>query len=114
MSEAGYAANSITADDISDRMRVARSGVVYFLRPGTDPVFFPGMSAEIVLRYQLLKSSTPLLLETRSHLCCPHVRRDGQSDQVVGVLGTVHPEVLQSYEILHPCSLLEIDIEAIM
>jgi len=36
------------------------------------------------------------------------------SEKTVGVLGVVHPEVLSKYEISYPCSLVEIDIEAIM
>ena len=50
MSEAKYASNSLSHEEIGDRMRVARPGLVYFLRAGNDPVFFPGMSAEVVLR----------------------------------------------------------------
>ena len=68
-----------------------RPGVVYYLRPGSDPVFFPGMSGEIVLK-----------------------REGNADDQVVGLFGVVHPDVLQAYEIQYPCSLLELDVEAIM
>ena len=88
--EAGYAANSLTAGEIKDLERVARQGLVYFVKPSADPAFFPGMAADIVLR-------TTEGVET-----------------VVGVMGVVHPEVLSNYDISYPCSVVELDIEAIM
>jgi phenylalanyl-tRNA synthetase beta chain len=88
--EAGYAANSLTAGEIKDLERVARQGLVYFVKPSADPAFFPGMAADIVLR-------TTEGVET-----------------VVGVMGVVHPEVLSNYDISYPCSVCELDIEAIM
>jgi phenylalanyl-tRNA synthetase beta chain len=90
MPEQSYAASSLDVDEISNRGRVARSGMVYSLRHGDDPLFFPGMCAEILLK------------------------RGDEPERVVGILGTVHPEVLQNFEILHPCSLIELDIDAIM
>lgn len=64
--------------------------MTYYLKPGDDPVFFPGMCAELVLK------------------------KDGEADRTIGTLGVVHPEVLSNYEIDHPTSLIELDIEAIM
>ena len=90
MAESTYASNSLTGDEIKDRQRVSRSGMTYFLKPGNDPVFFPGMCAELVLK------------------------KDGEADQVIGTLGVVHPEVLSNYEIEFPTSLIELDIEALM
>lgn len=88
--EAVYAQNSLTADEIADRQRVAKADVVYYVRSGTDPLFFPGMNAELVLRYN-----------------------DG-TEVVAGVLGAIHPEVLEKFEILYPCSGVELNIELIM
>lgn len=88
--EDAYAANSLTADDIGDRKRVGRSGVVYSVEPSEDPCFFPGMGAQVVLHY------------------------DDGSRKVVGVLGVVHPEVLANYDVSYPCSVTEIDVEALM
>jgi phenylalanyl-tRNA synthetase beta chain len=85
-----YAATSLTADEIADRRRVARPAVVYSIRACTDPIFFPGMGAEVVLKY------------------------DDGSEKVVGILGVVHPEVLSTYEITYPCSITELDIDALM
>jgi phenylalanyl-tRNA synthetase beta chain len=48
--EETYAANSLTTEEIADRKRVARADVNYFVRPCNDPCFFPGMSAEAVLK----------------------------------------------------------------
>ena len=70
---------------------MARPDVVYFVRPSSDPAFFPGFSAECVLR----------VLATGEEI-------------VVGLLGVVHPEVLHNFEVAYPCSVVELDIEAIM
>ena len=42
------------------------------------------------------------------------LRQDGAVDKCIGVIGVVHPEVLSNYDITYPCSLLELDVEAIM
>lgn len=84
-----YAASSMTAEEIQQRKRIARENMEYGIRAGTDPCFFPGMCAEVVLR------------------------RNG-NEKVVGVFGVVHPEVLTNYEILHPCSVAELNIEALL
>jgi len=95
--EASYAANSLTPEQYADLQRVARSGVVYSVRPGNDPCCFNGMSAEIVL----------------------HWAEGGEGggstrEQVVGTMGAVHPEVLENFDLIYPCSVLEMDIEALM
>lgn len=89
--EDAYASNSLTPEEIADRKRVARPDVVYFVRPSSDPCFFPGFSAEVVLR----------------------VVATG-AEKVVGLLGVVHPEVLHNFEVAYPCSVVELDVEAIM
>ena len=70
--------------------RVAKAGVVYFVRPSTDPVFFTGMGAEAVLKY------------------------DNGDEKVAGIFGVVHPEVLENYEVQYPCSVTELDIDLLM
>lgn len=90
--EKTYAMNSLTVDAFGDLQRVGRPGVVYSVRPSSDPVCFPGMGAEIVL----------------------HWAEEGREDQVVGTFGVVHPEVLQNFEVTYPCSILEMDVEALM
>lgn len=89
--EASYAKSSLTADDIAAVNRVARAGVSYSIRPSSDELFFPGMCADIVL-----------------------IRGDDGSQLHVGVMGVVHPETLSHFEITYPCSIVELNIEAIM
>eukprot|EP01035_Chromulina_nebulosa_P017679 gene17679-23269_t len=88
--EETYALNSLTSEDIANRKRVAKAGVVYYVRSGSDPCYFPSMNAEVVLRY------------------------DNGQELVIGTLGAVHPEVLEKFEINYPCSTVELDINAIM
>jgi len=93
--EESYAAMSLTAEERADRNRVARSGLEYFMRSGSDPCFFQGMRADVILRK--LDSVTNEFTES-----------------VVGTFGALHPDVLRNYEVVYPCSAVEIDIEAIM
>lgn len=88
--EAKYASNSLTKENYADLQRVGRSDVVYFVRPSKEPCFFPGMSADIVLKW------------------------DNGDEQVVGNFGVVHPQVLQNFEVSYPCSVVEMDLEALM
>ncbi|KAJ1422721.1 hypothetical protein B484DRAFT_398953 [Ochromonadaceae sp. CCMP2298] len=85
-----YAKSSLSDAAYADAKRVGRPGVVYSVRQGSDPLFFPGMSAELVLHWA-----------------------DGRV-QVVGCMGAVHPEVLQNFDVSYPASVVEIDIEALM
>ena len=89
--EEAYALNSLTADEISDRKKVARSNVVYFVRSSSDPTYFPSMNAEVVLK----------------------TLADGV-EKIVGTLGVVHPEVLHNFDVSYPCSIVELDIDALM
>jgi len=54
----------------------------YYLRPIQDTTFFPGMTAEVVVR-----------------------------GNPVGVFGVLHPEVLQSFDLAFPASALHMEIE---
>jgi len=87
--EDGYAANSLTTVEIAAGKRVAREGIIYKIREGSDPLFFPSMSAEIVLI------------------------KEGK-ESVIGTLGVVHPDVLMNFDITYPATLVEMDLEAIM
>lgn len=90
--ESSYAMNSLTGDAFGDLKRVGRQGVEYYVRPSSDPCCFPGMGAEIVLHYA----------------------DSSKEDKVVGTFGVVHPEVLQNFDVTYPCSILEMDVEALM
>lgn len=86
-----YAAMSLTADEIQERKRVAREGKHYYVRPSEDPLFFPGMSADVIL-----------------------VDRVQQTEVVVGSLGVVHPNVLKNFEVDYPCSIVEMNLELLL
>jgi phenylalanyl-tRNA synthetase beta subunit len=88
--EDSYASQSLTEREIEDRKRVAKDGLVYTVRADNDPCFFPGMSAEVILIYA-----------------------EG-TEKRAGVFGVVHPEVLQQFELIYPCSAVEMDIEMLM
>ena len=59
----------------------------YGLRHASDPSFFEGRCAEIDLK---------------------------KSGQVVGLFGTVHPEVLGNFDLPYPTSAAEIDLQAFL
>jgi phenylalanyl-tRNA synthetase beta chain len=86
-----YARSSLTADDISSLARVARTGVCYGVRTSADELYFPGMRADVVLINNATKVET-----------------------VIGSMGVVHPEVLSNFEITYPCSVVELDLDAMM
>jgi phenylalanyl-tRNA synthetase beta chain len=86
-----YGSTSLTSEELSDRKRVARSGVVYFVTNSTDECYFQGMRAEVVVRWD-----------------------DSRGEQVVGTMGVVHPSVLDNFGITYPCSMIEINLELLM
>jgi phenylalanyl-tRNA synthetase beta chain len=93
--EDAYASSSLPAEEIADRKRVARAGVLYYVRPSSDPCFFDGMGADVVLR----KSDSEGIVS---------------EEITVGVFGVVHPEVLANYDISYPCSVVELNLESLM
>lgn len=93
--EEAYATTSLTADEISDRKRVARANVFYRVQHGDDPLFFNGMGAEVIL--QTVDTETSKMTEKK-----------------IGIFGVVHPHVLEKFEVNYPCSVLEINLEDIM
>jgi len=90
--EEKYALASLTNEEYLDRKRVARQGVVYCIQSSQDPCHFQGMSANIILKFP--KSDKPEI--------------------VVGTLGVAHPDVLRNFDISYPCSIVEINMEALM
>lgn len=87
--EEAYAKNSLTKEEMESRALVARPGWSYHVRAGTDPLYFPGMAAEVT------------------------VVKEGK-EMSVGSFGVVHPDVLKNYEIIYPCTVCEIDLEALL
>lgn len=70
-----------------------------------DPTFFPGRAATIY--YRLPKEATGLTVLKRT-LKTALNRTD---DLEIGVLGILHPTVLEKFEITYPCSALEFTLE---
>ena len=99
--EANYASNSLTTSEFSSAKRIARNGMEYNVRPSADPCFFPGMGAEVVIKY---------LDESSAKQAGVGVG----GEKVVGVFGVVHPEVLANYEIAYPTTACEMDLQVLM
>ncbi|KAG8929804.1 phenylalanine--tRNA ligase subunit beta [Tulasnella sp. 419] len=112
----------------------------YYLKETNDPTFFPGRAAKIFYRAkgnppystsqmsQIAQSAeqhptstiagSPSEAEENSIISSlkskldsvlPRVGLDG--DVEIGVLGILHPNVLENFEINHPCSALEFNLE---
>eukprot|EP01133_Synstelium_polycarpum_P014962 gene14962-17690_t len=60
---------------------LAKSGKGYYLVHSTDKVFIPGMGTDVIV-----------------------------NGKKIGIMGTVHPQVLKNYGVLYPCSLLELEV----
>lgn len=110
--EETYANTSLSADEISDRKRVARSGVAYRVRHGNNPTFFPGMSAEVVLLE--LQPEAAAAASSSSAAAAAAPKMQVVNERVIGVFGVLHPDVLTKFDISYPCSLLEINLEALL
>jgi len=75
------ALNKVQCKDINKPLQ--HSGLsTYYLKPSEDPTFLPGRRADIIL-----------------------------NEQKIGVIGVIHPEVLDSFKIPYPISGFEICIE---
>jgi phenylalanyl-tRNA synthetase beta chain len=96
--EEKYGQTSLTIEELQDRKRVARTpNVHYTVRQPiqTDPCFFVGMTAEIVLLYDRPDQAK-------------------QEEIIVGTFGVIHPSVLENYEISYPTSLVELNLELLL
>ena len=89
--ESGYASNSLSAEEIKNAKRVAREGLEYSVIPSEDPTYFPGMGAEVVVRDLITGRETS-----------------------IGGMGVVHPDVLANFEVTYPCTVVELNLEALM
>ena len=99
--EAAYAANSMTNDEFAGAKRVAREGMQYSVRPCSDPVYFAGMGAEVVVKYSGEEQAKQAQVNVGD-------------EKVVGHMGVVHPEVLSNFDISYPTTTCELDIDALM
>lgn len=67
-----------------------------------DPTFFPGRAATIYYRRPTAPAST---LETMKRVLSI------SEDEEIGVLGILHPSVLENFEVSYPCSAVEFSLE---
>ncbi|KAI0832472.1 phenylalanyl-tRNA synthetase [Trametes gibbosa] len=77
----------------------------YYIKERDDPTFFPGRAATIY--YRPPKSAGGLAALKRTLQAALH----NPDDLEVGVLGILHPSVLERFEISYPCSALEFTLE---
>ncbi|KAI0092643.1 phenylalanyl-tRNA synthetase [Irpex rosettiformis] len=73
----------------------------YYIKEREDPTFFPGRAATIYYRRPQKRSSLDAIKAALSI--------DG--DEEIGVLGILHPTVLEKFEIGYPCSAVEFTLE---
>ena len=86
--DSAYISNSAKGDE--EKYRVAKEGLIYTIKQGSEATFFPGRAADIMLK-------------------------KGEGDfQKIGSFGIVHPETLQHFDVHYPCSAVELNIEEIM
>ena len=82
-----------------------------FVLSGLDTTFFPGRAATIYFR------PPPEGHEGKARSAIKTIQRaiqgsmDGTADLEIGVLGILHPSVLEKFEISYPCSALEFTLE---
>ena len=72
------------------------------LQVALDPTFFPGRAATIYFRRPRPEQST---LDTLKQVLSI------TDDVEIGVLGILHPSVLEKFEISYPCSAVEFSLE---
>lgn len=74
-------------------IEIIEGDICYYLQSNTDPMYYPGMGADIILR---------------------KVINNQINDSIIGTMGVLHPDVLNKYEISYPCSVVELDLEALL
>ncbi|THH02408.1 hypothetical protein EW026_g419 [Hermanssonia centrifuga] len=79
-----------------------KSPTGYYIKERDDPTFFPGRAATIYYRRP-----------SASHSGLAHIQRvlSITDDEEIGVLGILHPSVLEKFEITYPCSAVEFTLE---
>ncbi|KAF9451655.1 phenylalanyl-tRNA synthetase [Macrolepiota fuliginosa MF-IS2] len=83
-----------------------KAAVGYYIKESSDPMFFPGRAATIYYRALPEKrgkfSAFKQTVQNAMHI---------SHDVPIGVLGILHPTVLEKFEIGFPCSALEFTLE---
>ncbi|KAH9938608.1 phenylalanyl-tRNA synthetase [Fomitopsis serialis] len=80
----------------------------YYIKERQDPTFFPGRAATIYYRAPPKERHTSALSALKSSIKSVVGSPD---DQEIGVLGILHPTVLENFEIPFPCSAVEFTLE---
>jgi phenylalanyl-tRNA synthetase beta chain len=94
-----YGLTSLSAEEYGGLKRISRADVCYDLQANTDPLYFPGMGADVVLR---------------KRSCAGDGEEEKDEGLVVGTMGVIHPDVLAKFEISYPCCVVELDLEALL
>lgn len=78
----------------------------------SDPTFLPGRAATVYYR-EAPKTSKSTLTKVTDDIKAAVFGSAGTSphDRAIGVLGILHPTVLEKFEIGFPCSALEVNLE---
>lgn len=76
---------------LEDAKKVEQLPQYYTIVPSKEPTYFPGRCADIMIKQQT-----------------------GESLLKLGTFGVLHPEVLRSFELLYPCSIVEMDLEPLV
>ncbi|KAL9712850.1 phenylalanine--tRNA ligase subunit beta [Leucoagaricus gongylophorus] len=79
----------------------------YYIQESSDPMFFPGRAATIYYRSPLEKRGQFSAFKQVAQSTID----DGSQDSAIGILGILHPSVLEKFEIGFPCSALEMTLE---
>ncbi|KZT74396.1 phenylalanyl-tRNA synthetase subunit beta [Daedalea quercina L-15889] len=80
----------------------------YYIKERQDPTFFPGRAATIYYRAPPKERHPSTLSSLKSSIKSVVGSPD---DQEIGVLGILHPTVLENFEIPFPCSAVEFTLE---
>ncbi|KAL5508229.1 FRS1 [Sanghuangporus vaninii] len=84
----------------------------YYLKEKQDPTFFPGRCATVY--YRAPPSAQDLKHKSSLSKVADELKATltgSTDDKVIGVLGILHPSVLEKFEIGFPCSALELSLE---
>ncbi|KAF8311820.1 phenylalanyl-tRNA synthetase subunit beta [Clavulina sp. PMI_390] len=88
----------------------------YYIKETDDPTFFPGRAATVY--YRPLPGTIPpknhsILARAGAALASilPSGTTTASQDVAIGTLGILHPTVLSNFEIQHPCSALELELD---
>ncbi|XAO23292.1 phenylalanine-tRNA ligase, beta subunit [Cryptococcus bacillisporus CA1280] len=98
----------------------------YYIASADDPTYLPGRAAHVFYRPKpgahpskptpSTSSSNPIQSFTSDLKAALHAEKGSswERDINIGSLGILHPSVLVNFELIRPCSALEIDVEPLL